>query len=96
MLQDTKWHNQSNSKSHSGMESSSAAVLESQSIVKQESQLAKHNLEILRDNNSTLEIENKDFEHNTSAMPKITQRHLSTGPAEPGHSDFSGSNTIHA
>ena len=31
----------------------------------------------MRDNNSTFEIENKDFEHITSAMPKITQRYVS-------------------
>ena len=31
----------------------------------------------MRDNNPTLEIENKDFENNTSAMPKITQSYAS-------------------
>ena len=31
----------------------------------------------MRDNNPTLEIENKDFENNTSEMPKITQSYMS-------------------
>ena len=40
-------------------------------------QLAEKNLEILRDNNSRIDIGSKNFEHITSAIPivKITQRY---------------------
>ena len=50
--------------------------------------LAKKNLEILKDDNSTLEIENNDFEHNpkldniTTVNPKIIQKYTNYHPSD--------------
>ena len=52
------------------------------------SNLSKKKLEILEGNNSTLEIENNDFEHNsnfdniTTVNPKIIQKYTNFHPSD--------------